>query len=589
MQIDIDGSPLRVTRSLHGALTHIRGTRKSIYLWTDAICINQTDEIEKNQQVQQMGRIYALASHTIIFLGPCDERSEQILSRIFNFSGKETCYDDAGQEGIVEILKLLERPWFYRVWTFQELVLSHDPKLQFGNIRCAWQNFSAFINRNLGELSSTYQTIARPYSSFKSLDVLTSMHSARIDAQVLLFQNLYPQLKNLHPTDAEKEGMLKLANILSARRGFGVSDPRDRIFAHLGLVQGHPIRPRYDTTTEEIYEEFACTYIKTLHDLSVLQFIDIPPDGYAGRIPGLASWIPDWNVRIRPPTSLVKEHDTFESTPPSSEHEARRQLSFYRYRHPMHSWETIVISPFFSGHILWAAGFQVSTITEISPVELDFLPGMPQALFSSNTDSHHKLKGARQRQGERYDWWRSKLPPDQQILPPLTPAKNFTRKRFGRRDNNTKAYHLQYPEDIEDRATFYEDGIECRHGSVLDMLIGGDKIEQNLLSGRRLARAGKILAWVPITSRTGDMICFLEGSNVPFLLRRNDADIDANTRPKSIPEEWKLEEGVPVSTWAKEGEASHITLVGECYLGDLKVYYRRRYLKNECYSVFAIH
>ncbi len=58
---------------------------------------------------------------------------------------------------------------------------------------------------------------------------------------------------------------------------------------------------------------------------------------------------------------------------------------------------------------------------------------------------------------------------------------------------------------------------------------------------------------------------------MPFVLRRDDADANANTRSKSIPEEWKLEEDVTVSAWAKEGEASHAALVGKCYLGDLKV------------------
>lgn len=38
-------------------------------MWADGICINQEDIEEKTQQVKQMGQTYALARHTIIFLG----------------------------------------------------------------------------------------------------------------------------------------------------------------------------------------------------------------------------------------------------------------------------------------------------------------------------------------------------------------------------------------------------------------------------------------------------------------------------------------------------------------------------------------
>lgn len=38
-------------------------------LWIDAICINQDDTVEKNHQVQQMGRIYASADWVLIWLG----------------------------------------------------------------------------------------------------------------------------------------------------------------------------------------------------------------------------------------------------------------------------------------------------------------------------------------------------------------------------------------------------------------------------------------------------------------------------------------------------------------------------------------
>lgn len=43
---------------------------KSLPLWIDALCINQQDAAEVNQQVLLMGDIYNLCRQTIVWLGP---------------------------------------------------------------------------------------------------------------------------------------------------------------------------------------------------------------------------------------------------------------------------------------------------------------------------------------------------------------------------------------------------------------------------------------------------------------------------------------------------------------------------------------
>lgn len=58
----------KVTASLGTALRNLRHDTQSYLLWADALCINQEDVEERNQQVSIMGRIYAAARSTIIFL-----------------------------------------------------------------------------------------------------------------------------------------------------------------------------------------------------------------------------------------------------------------------------------------------------------------------------------------------------------------------------------------------------------------------------------------------------------------------------------------------------------------------------------------
>jgi hypothetical protein len=49
---------LQVTTNLECALRHLRDGTRLIYVWADAICINQLDVSERNLQVSQMGEIY---------------------------------------------------------------------------------------------------------------------------------------------------------------------------------------------------------------------------------------------------------------------------------------------------------------------------------------------------------------------------------------------------------------------------------------------------------------------------------------------------------------------------------------------------
>ena len=67
--IILEGCQFQITKNLHNALHDIRDPFRVIRLWVDAICINQQDGNERNQQVALMGQIYSIARHTIIYLG----------------------------------------------------------------------------------------------------------------------------------------------------------------------------------------------------------------------------------------------------------------------------------------------------------------------------------------------------------------------------------------------------------------------------------------------------------------------------------------------------------------------------------------
>jgi hypothetical protein len=134
--ISTDGRPLRITTSLECALRHLRDTKRALNVWADGICINQQDETEKGRQVQQMGRVYETAAHTVIFLGEGNPAANSLLSIILSHSDDDSPIDD--EDRIKALNYILQSPWFYRVCIFQELVLSKDAIVQYGHIRVPW-------------------------------------------------------------------------------------------------------------------------------------------------------------------------------------------------------------------------------------------------------------------------------------------------------------------------------------------------------------------------------------------------------------------------------------------------------------------
>ena len=64
----IDSENIKTRRNLYDALWHIRLADHDRVMWIDAICINQSDVLERNHQVHPMGQIYSEAQHVIAWL-----------------------------------------------------------------------------------------------------------------------------------------------------------------------------------------------------------------------------------------------------------------------------------------------------------------------------------------------------------------------------------------------------------------------------------------------------------------------------------------------------------------------------------------
>jgi hypothetical protein len=111
--IYINGCVLKVTSNLHAALSRLRLQRFERILWVDAICIDQENNTEKEQQIWLMSEIYGQAKNVIVWLGEEEDDSTDALESLRLIAEGDTPQADINDAALIA---LLGRPWFRRVW-----------------------------------------------------------------------------------------------------------------------------------------------------------------------------------------------------------------------------------------------------------------------------------------------------------------------------------------------------------------------------------------------------------------------------------------------------------------------------------------
>ncbi|KAF2138824.1 uncharacterized protein K452DRAFT_233550, partial [Aplosporella prunicola CBS 121167] len=78
-EIECNQASNMITESLYEALLRRSKSGERRLLWTDGLCIDQTNLKEQGDQVARMGEIYSLASRVIVWLGEDPSNVEEML------------------------------------------------------------------------------------------------------------------------------------------------------------------------------------------------------------------------------------------------------------------------------------------------------------------------------------------------------------------------------------------------------------------------------------------------------------------------------------------------------------------------------
>jgi hypothetical protein len=107
---------LNITANLHAVLLRLRDRSLERIIWIDAICINQENREEQGQQVQLMAAIYSKAHRVLVWLGETADDVEGALEDIQRAANEESAELSNKEINQRAIFKLLQRPWFQRIW-----------------------------------------------------------------------------------------------------------------------------------------------------------------------------------------------------------------------------------------------------------------------------------------------------------------------------------------------------------------------------------------------------------------------------------------------------------------------------------------
>lgn len=291
-------SAIKVTKTveevLRGVVAH--GAR---FVWIDQVCIDQSNTQERNNQLALMSFIYSRADHVLVYLGQAGQHTSLAVDFAEHYRGRlrgqNVPETDIAQVSTAEsvafvaskkplslpnaevlrhvalgLVDLLSRPFFTRLWIVQEVVLANNVETVCGSRHFRWD-----IIRLACLLFTRRPELASLLKSFVHIDCdFSTMHKAS-------------RLVKEHGNHIDRD----LWSLLEKCSGLATSEPKDKIYAVLGLAKRTPDMPKpdYARSVGEVYLDFARYFVRIGLGIKV---IDAAIANDRQEEPGYPSWAP---------------------------------------------------------------------------------------------------------------------------------------------------------------------------------------------------------------------------------------------------------------------------------------------------------
>ncbi|KAH8650007.1 ankyrin and HET domain-containing protein [Xylariales sp. PMI_506] len=274
-RVTVNGTSIPVIYSLYTVLKYLRHESLEKKLWIDGLCIDQDNLSERNRQVRIMGTIFSQADRVRIWLGEASDDSAAAMELVARHAARQ--HDDSevvqmildDQAGGVALTNLLRRPFWQRMWIFQEIVLAAQATVHCGTLEAPWASF-----RELDRISSDQSWIRTQVRE----EWVFELRKALFDIAQFC----------MGPSDASD-----IVNVLYPTRRMQSTDPRDKLFALVGLCGSAGIDPDYTRSVRDIYIDFMRTFIEANHDFSLILTAGLW-NAANGEDINLPSWVPDF-------------------------------------------------------------------------------------------------------------------------------------------------------------------------------------------------------------------------------------------------------------------------------------------------------
>lgn len=306
----IDGSEVLISPNLEYIirvlLSHEEGpaTVRGKAIWIDALCIDQGNLAEKEQQIPLMGQIYRQATRVLMWLGhakagghadwamKCMKDSDFYHAASNRNDTRRSPTPDEIKLKLIMEEDLEKRTYWTRVWIGQEMVLaSNDPLVLCGYHCVPWShyvNLLQWLPLNRGE----YPEVAEMWDEIK-VSIPEGQGASRSSWMHRIFREAYIDLS---------EHDMNLAAVMAFTSKLGASNPRDFIYGCLGIVRPKDARlivPTYSKSVADVFKEaFRIVWLFDPEPFNAIQsfsFHRVTASPY-----GLPSWAPDLSNHTLP-------------------------------------------------------------------------------------------------------------------------------------------------------------------------------------------------------------------------------------------------------------------------------------------------